>query len=240
MKFSLWSIWVVPMIAISTIVHGLISAMWAAISKEPSHQLAVARAWARSLLWIAGTRVKVEGLEHIKPGGAYVFVSNHVSYMDTPVVLASLTERFLFLAKSGLFKIPFLGWHLKSARHVSVELEDTRKRLQALTLAAQLIAEGRSTLVFPEGGRSEDGVLKDFKDGAAFLAIRAQVPLVPIALIGMRRILPMHTLNFRPGRVTLRISTPISTAGMTTKQREQLTAQARTRIVEMLGASYNS
>jgi len=91
---------------------------------------------------------------------------------------------------------------------------------------AQSIRHGRSTLIFPEGGRSETGELREFKDGAAFIAIRAQVPIVPMALIGMRQILPMHTLRFRRGHVKLRIGQPIETQGMTIKQREALTAQA--------------
>jgi 1-acyl-sn-glycerol-3-phosphate acyltransferase len=231
----LWSfLWVIPLFALSTVVCALISSIAALIDPKPPLQLRVARAWARSLLWIARVHVEIQGLENIRPGGNYVFVSNHLSYMDTPVVLANLPEQFLFLAKSALFKIPFLGWHLKSAGHVPVPRDDPRGAIRTLTRAAELIHEGRSTLVFPEGGRSESGELQDFKDGAAFLAIRAQVPMVPLALIGTRRILRMHTLLFHRGRVKLRVGQPISTAGMTTKQRLELTCTARERIVEML------
>jgi 1-acyl-sn-glycerol-3-phosphate acyltransferase len=230
----LWSIWVVPMIVVSTIVHGLVSNVWSLFDRTPPPQLRVARAWARSLLRIAGVKVEVEGLEHIRPGSNYVFAANHVSYMDTPVVLAHIPKEFLFLAKSQLFKIPFLGWHLHRAGHVSVPLEDARAALKTLAKAADLIRKGRSTLVFPEGGRSESGELREFKDGAAFIAIRAQVPIVPLALIGMRAILPMHTLRFRRGTVKVRIGQPISTEGMTLKDREELTAEVRARVAEML------
>jgi len=179
-------------------------------------------------------KVTVEGLERIQPGGNYVFVSNHVSYMDIPVVLGNIPEDFLFLAKAGLFKIPFLGTHLKTAGHVLVPLEDPRSAIRTLKHTAALLHDGRSTLVFPEGGRSESGVLREFKDGAAFLAIRAQIPVVPMAMIGLRNILKMHTLTFHRGRVTLRIGEPISTEGMTTHQRAELTATMREKIVEML------
>jgi 1-acyl-sn-glycerol-3-phosphate acyltransferase len=219
---------------VSTVVHGLISYAWSLRDPAPARQLLVARAWARSLLWIAGVKVEIEGLEHIRPGGSYVFVANHVSYMDTPVVLGNIPEQFLFLAKSELFKIPFLGTHLRTAGHVSVPLDDVRGTLKTLGQAAAQIREGRSTLIFPEGGRSETGELQEFKDGAAFIAIRAQVPLVPMALIGMRDILPMHTLRFHRGRIKVRIGKPIPTEGMTIKRREELTAEARAKIVEML------
>jgi 1-acyl-sn-glycerol-3-phosphate acyltransferase len=180
-------------------------------------------------------KVKVEGLEHIDPKASYVFTSNHLSYMDTPVVLANIPAQFLFLAKEELFRIPFMGWHLKRAGHVPVPLENPRAALRTLGHAAELLKAGRSTFIFPEGGRSATGVLDSFNDGAAFLAIRAQVPMVPVALIGTREVLPMHSLTFHRGPVKLRIGSPIPTEGLTTRQRVELTATLRQKIVEMLG-----
>lgn len=232
----IWSwIYVIPLIVLSTAFFGVISFLISLFDRTPPRQLRVARLWARSLLRIVGVKVTVEGLDHIQPGGNYVFVANHVSYMDIPVVLGNIPEDFLFLAKGALFKIPMLGTHLRTAGHVLVPREDPRSALKTLQHTAALLHDGRSTLVFPEGGRSEMGDLREFKDGAAFLAIRAQIPVVPLAMIGMRRILPMHTLMFHRGAVTLRIGEPISTEGMTTHQRAELTAAVRQKIVEMLG-----
>jgi 1-acyl-sn-glycerol-3-phosphate acyltransferase len=231
----LWSwIYVIPLIVISTACFGVVSFVISLFDRTPPRQLRVARAWARSLLRIAGVKVTVEGLDRIQPGGNYVFVSNHVNYMDIPVVLGIIPEEFLFLAKSSLFHIPFLGTHLKTAGHVMVPLEDPRSAIKTLQHTAALLRDGRSTLVFPEGGRSETGDLREFKDGAAFLAIRAQIPVVPLAMIGLRNILRMHTLTFHRGKVTLRIGQPISTDGMTTHDRAKLTAAVRQAIVEML------
>jgi 1-acyl-sn-glycerol-3-phosphate acyltransferase len=232
---KLWSwIYVIPLIILSTACFGIVSFVISLFDRTPARQLKVASAWARSLLRIVGVRVTIEGLDRIQPGGNYVFVSNHVSYMDIPVVLGNIPEQFLFLAKAALFKIPFLGTHLKTAGHVSVPREDPRSAIRTLNHTAALLHDGRSTLIFPEGGRTETGELQEFKDGAAFLAIRAQIPAVPIAMIGMRKILRMHTLEFHRGPVTLRIGEPISTAGMTTHQRAELTAALRQKIVEML------
>jgi 1-acyl-sn-glycerol-3-phosphate acyltransferase len=232
----LWSwIYVIPLIILSTACFGMVSFLISLFDRTPPRQLKVARAWARTLVRIAGVKVTVEGLDRIQPGGNYVFVANHVSYMDIPVVLGNIPEDFLFLAKAGLFKLPFLGTHLKTAGHVLVPLENPRSAIKTLQHTAALLHDGRSTLVFPEGGRSESGVLQEFKDGAAFLAIRAQIPVVPMAMIGLRNILKMHTLTFHRGSVTLRIGEPISTAGMTTHQRAQLTAELRQKIVELLG-----
>ena len=231
----LWSwIYVIPLIILSTAFFGVVSFVISLLDHQPARQLEVARVWARSLLRIVGVKVTVEGLHHIQPGGNYVFVSNHVSYMDIPVVLGNIPEQFLFLAKAGLFKIPMLGTHLKTAGHVLVPREDPRSAIRTLQHTAALLHDGRSTLVFPEGGRTDTGELQEFKDGAAFLAIRAQIPVVPMAMLGMRSILPIHSLTFHRGPVTLRIGEPISTEGMTTHQRAELTAAVRQKIVEML------
>jgi 1-acyl-sn-glycerol-3-phosphate acyltransferase len=232
----LWSwIYVIPLIVLSTAFFGVVSFVISLFDHKPARQLKVARVWARSLLRIVGVKVTVEGLDRIQPGGNYVFVSNHVSYMDIPVVLGNIPEEFLFLAKDELFNIPMLGTHLKTAGHVSVPREDPRSAIKTLQHTAALLHDGRSTLVFPEGGRTDTGELQEFKDGAAFLAIRSQIPVVPLAMIGMRKILPIHSLTFHRGPVTLRIGEPISTEGMTTHQRAELTAAVRQKIVEMLG-----
>jgi 1-acyl-sn-glycerol-3-phosphate acyltransferase len=195
----------------------------------------VARVWARSLLVVSGVRVIVEGLEHIAPEQSYVFVSNHLSYMDTPVVLANIPVQFRFLAKRGLFQIPFLGTHLGQAGHVPVPRKDPRASVKTMQTAADIIQKrGTSMLVFPEGGRSRDGSLGVFKDGAAYIGIRAGVPVVPIAIIGTEKVLPFGSGTPRSGRVTLRITQPISTDGNNLKDRQRLTELARSAIEEGL------
>jgi 1-acyl-sn-glycerol-3-phosphate acyltransferase len=232
----LWSrVWVVPMIATSTIFFGAASMVAAIFDRSSRTQSRFARAWARSLLWIVRVKVEVEGVEHAHGIERCVFASNHVSYMDTPVMLAFLPVQFFFLAKSELFRIPFMGWHLTLAGHVSVPLDDPRASLRTLAEAAKHVNDtGVALLFFPEGGRSESGELQDFKDGAAYIAIKAQVPIVPVALVGIRDILPMNTLDFKPGKVKLRFGHPIETQGLTAPARTMLTNATRAQIVEML------
>jgi 1-acyl-sn-glycerol-3-phosphate acyltransferase len=233
----IWSVlYVCPLIVLSTTAHGVVSYVISLFDKSPARQLNVARAWARSLLWITGVHLTVEGLEHIHPHGSYVFASNHLSYMDIPSILPTIPVDFLFTAKSSLFKVPLMGTHLKTAGHIPVELNEPRAALKIMARAADLIRNGRSTLIFPEGGRSETGKLREFKDGAAFIAIRAQIPIVPIALIGIREILPMHSLEFHRGNVKLCISAPIPTTGLTTKDRAELTAAVREKVAAILSA----
>ncbi len=231
-----WSlVFIDPLIILSTMVCATISVTASFFEKRGSVQNAMARIWARSLLKIARVRVRVEGLEKLRPGTPYVFVSNHLSYMDTPVVLSSLPMHFRFMAKSGLFQIPFLGTHLARAGHISVPLEDPRKAVRSLTRGAEVIRSLRiSVLIFPEGGRSITGVLQPFKEGAVYIAIKAGVPLVPLALIGTRDVLAMGSATFHRAPVTLRVGDPLETGALKLHDRHALTETAREQIVQML------
>ena len=224
-----------PLIILATILFGSISLLVSLFDPEKKRQAALARGWARVLLWVGGVRVKVEGLEKISRDGSYVFVSNHLSYMDTPVVLANIPVQFRFLAKRGLFQIPFLGWHLARAGHIRVPRGDARAAVKTMSLAAQVVRDcGVSLIVFPEGGRSRKGDLGAFKEGAAFIAVRAGVPLVPICLRGTREVLPYGSGHIRPGAVTMRIGDPIPTNRATDRDRARLTEELRHRIAALL------
>jgi len=201
-------------------------------------QLKIARRWSRMLLAVSGVKVGVEGLEKIEPGGSYVFVSNHLSYMDTPVVLAYVPAQFRFLAKRGLFMIPFIGSHLKRAGHIPVPREDPRAALKTLAEAARTVEEKRiSLLVFPEGGRSATGRLQPFKEGAAYLGIKSGVPLVPLCLRGTYEVLPMGSIHVKPGRVKLLIGDPIPTKNLNARDRGAVNRLLHERIAAMTGES---
>ena len=224
-----------PLIIFGTIAFGLVNVVVSLFETSGRRQIAVARVWARFLLWGSGVRVKVEGLEKISPQGSYVFVSNHLSYMDTPVVLANIPVQFRFLAKSGLFKIPLLGTHLARAGHIPVPRDDARAAVKTMNMAAQVMRQhGASLLIFPEGGRSQTGELAAFKEGAAYIAIRAGLPLVPIALTGTREVLPFGSAHVRSGPVIMRIGEPIPTDQVQLRDRGRITAEVRDRIVSLL------
>jgi 1-acyl-sn-glycerol-3-phosphate acyltransferase len=224
-----------PLVILATIGYGLVSLVISLFESSGRKQIGVARAWARCLLLVCGVKVKVEGLEKIAPNGSYVFASNHLSYMDTPVVLANIPVQFRFLAKRGLFQIPLLGTHLARAGHIPVPRDDARAAVKTMVTAAQVIRErGISLLIFPEGGRSPDGELASFKEGAAYIAIRAGVPLVPIALKGTYEILPFGSSHVRGGPVVMRIGDPIPTDQVQLRDRGQITDQLRDRIAGML------
>lgn len=220
-----------PAIILATIFFGSISLIVSFFDSTGKVQIRVARAWARTLLAVSGVRVTVEGLEQIDTSQSYVFISNHLSYMDTPVALANISVQFRFLAKRGLFQIPFLGTHLSRAGHIAVPREDPRAAVKTMQVAAETIQRKKiSLLIFPEGGRSHDGVLQPFKEGGAYIAIRAGVPVVPMAIIGSREILPYGGGIPEPGIVTLRILPPIDTRELTLKDRGALSQRLREAI----------
>ena len=225
-----------PAIILATIIYGSVSLAISFFDSTGTVQIRVARAWARMLLRVSGVRVHVEGLEHIDPNGSYVFISNHLSYMDTPVALANIPVQFRFLAKRGLFQIPFLGTHLSRAGHIPVPREDPRAAVKTMQTAAEVIKKKKvSLLIFPEGGRSRDGVLQAFKEGGVYIAIRAGVPVVPTIIIGTHEVLPYGGGVPHAGPVTLRILQPIETTQYSLKDRGALTERLRNLIANELG-----
>ena len=189
-------------IILATLFFGAVSFIVSFFDDSGKTQAAVANVWGQVLLLVCGVRVEVEGLQHIDPQGSYIFMANHTSYMDTPVVLANISVQFRFLAKRGLFQIPFLGSHLHRAGHIPVPRDDPRAAVKTLQLAAETIQKKKiSLLVFPEGGRSHDGILRSFKEGGAYMAIRAGVPIVPLVLLGGRNVLPYGAGVVKSGKI---------------------------------------
>lgn len=223
-----------PLLALATVVMWLCSMAASLFDSSGRRQHAVARLWGRILLAVSFIRVRVDGLEKLDPDANYVFVSNHSSYMDIPALLASLPYQFRFFAKKGLYKIPFLGWHLHRAGHLMVDRSNARNSLKSMSAGARIVAErGVSVLLFPEGGRTKVG-LRDFKEGAAYIAIKAGVPVVPVAIVGMRHLLPMGSIHLRSGQALLRVGAPIPTKGLMLADREELTRRMHDEIQRLL------
>lgn len=209
----------------------LIASVWA---KTGRTQHRIAQVWARACVSVSGARLTVHGGENLRKHRVAVYASNHTSYMDTPVVFATLPFQFRILAKKELWSIPFIGWYLARSGQIPIDTDNPRATLSSLSAGVKALKAGMPLFVFPEGSRTPDGELKEFLAGAAYLAIRAQVPLVPIALSGVYDLLPIHTKHFYPCAMTLSVDEPIDTAGMTIRQTDELTATLRQRIATML------
>jgi 1-acyl-sn-glycerol-3-phosphate acyltransferase len=227
-----------PPFLLGTAVFGSLALGASLFDKKGRMQHRIARRWARSSVFFSGAQLEVWGLENLKGLGTAVFASNHTSYMDTPVVFASLPFQFRILAKKELWGLPFIGWYLDRSGQIPIDTENPRTTLSSFAAGVRTLRAGLNVFVFPEGGRTPDGKLQPFLNGAAYLAIRAQVPLVPIALVGVYDLLPMHTGHFYPapdGRpVRLVIGKPIETHGHSLRESEVLSEQARVAVAEMI------
>jgi len=220
----------VPLMALITAVCGSLALFVSMVDKKGNVQHRIARIWARGCIWATGAKLRVLGAENLHKHPVAVYASNHTSYMDTPVIFASLPFQFRILAKKELWPIAFIGWYLDRSGQIPIDTVNPHSTLSSLGAGVKALRSGMSLFVFPEGRRTPDGELQPFLSGAAYLAIRAQVPLVPLALNGVYDLLPIHTRHLYPGELTLTTGEPIDTKGMTPRQTEQLTAQLRDAI----------
>ncbi|MGC9199046.1 MAG: lysophospholipid acyltransferase family protein [Acidobacteriaceae bacterium] len=212
----------IPLLALATVGFGSVSLICGLWDKSGRQQHAVANLWARTLLRIALSPVTVEHAERL-PSGAAVYACNHLSYYDTPVLFAKLPFQFRILAKASLWKIPFIGWYLNRSAQVPIDQSSARAGVASLGRGARTLAAGMPLVVFPEGGRAANGELQPMVAGAAWMAIKAQVPLVPITLVGTYEMLPIHVYALKPRPLKLIVGEPISTQGMSTREAEALT-----------------
>lgn len=199
----------IPAITVYTVVLGAASLVSSLFDRRGHVAHGCARAWSWLILKTTGVRVAVEGLHRVRPGTTYVFVANHQSHYDTPVVFSSLPFQLRIIAKASLEKFPVLGWHLKRGGHLLV---DRRHPDPAGILARwrALVSHGLSLIIYAEGTRSSDGRVARFKAGSFLLAMEAGLPVVPLAIVGTRGVMPKGRLRTEPGDVTLVVHDPIS------------------------------
>ncbi len=198
----------IPAISVYTIVLGAASIVSSLFDRRGYFAHRCARAWSWLILKTTGVDVTVEGLERITPGTTYVFVSNHQSIYDIPVIFASLPYQLRIIAKESLARFPVLGWHLKRGGHLFVDRRHP-DRAGILKRWRALVSEGLSLIIFAEGTRSWDGRVARFKAGSFLLAIEAGLPVVPVAVIGTRAVMPKGRLRTEPARVALVVHDPI-------------------------------
>jgi 1-acyl-sn-glycerol-3-phosphate acyltransferase len=185
------------------------------------------------ILRAAGMRLRVEGVENI-PRGACLFAANHTSNVEPPAIMRAIPRRLGILAKKSLFSAPIVGMAFRMARFVPVDREHPGQAKQSIDVATEYLKQGLSFLIYPEGTRSPDGRLLRFKGGAFALAIKAGVPVVPVACAGAHRILPRKSLRMRPGEVVVRFCPPIDAAAYTLERRGELAARVHAAIAAAL------
>lgn len=194
---------------------------------------AAIRLWADSILRTSGVRTQVRGLENLPPGN-FVLCVNHQSNFDALVLFRHIERHVRFVAKAQLRKVPIFGYALERAGNIFVDRRGTSSDRDKLNDAARAVRERVSVVFFAEGTRSDDGVLKPFKKGAAIMALEAQVPLVPAAVAGTHRILEKGSIAIRPRPAALVIGASIETAGLSVDARDVITERAHAEVARLL------
>jgi 1-acyl-sn-glycerol-3-phosphate acyltransferase len=171
----------------------------------------ITRLWSRVILAIGGVGVKVKGLSQLDPERQYVFMVNHQSHVDIPVLVQSLRAfQLRWIAKRELLWVPFFGWAIWAAKHVTVNRSDRSEALGSLKKARERMKDGISLVIFPEGTRSSDGHLLPFKRGGLLLAVQTQTPIVPISISGSSAILPKGDWRIRAGQIEVTVGAPVA------------------------------
>jgi 1-acyl-sn-glycerol-3-phosphate acyltransferase len=217
----------IPLIYLYTIVMGTLSLVVSFFDEGGRRQHWCAQTWSRMIARTTLTRVRVHGAEHIRAGVSYVFLSTHQSYMDIPVMLGYLPAQLRIAAKKEVFLIPFLGWHMQRAGHISIDRSSTADAIETLRRATAGIRDGICAFLYPEGTRSRDGALQPFKKGGFKLAMQARVPIIPLTIVGTRQVLPRDSIIFRPHTVEMYVGAPIETAHLNDADLPALMEQVR-------------
>jgi 1-acyl-sn-glycerol-3-phosphate acyltransferase len=223
-----------PLIALATTAFGCVSLIAGLWDKSGRQQHAIAHAWAKVLLLISLSPVTLIGAEKLRQHQTAVYASNHLSYFDTPVLFAKLPFQFRILAKQALWKVPFIGWYLNRSGQVPVDQSGVRSAIASLNRGVATLKAGLPLVIFPEGGRAANGQTQPFVSGGAYMAIKAQLPIIPLTLIGTYELLPIHTYHLTPRPLAIIVGDPIPTTGLTTRDADALTQ----RLHEIITTTY--
>ncbi len=207
------------------------------ISKNENALYDPARFFIKLGLKLVGVKVVVNGLERIHPQQAYVFTPNHQSFIEVPLFVAFTKRNPAYLAKKELFKYPIFGFGITCMGCVPVDRSNTQAAVESAKLATAKLRQGKSYMVYPEGTRSRDGRLLNFKKGAFIMAIEAGVPVVPVTISGASKIMPKGEFKITPSTVYLTIHEPIPTDRFNKDNIEELMQLTRARILSALDAS---
>ena len=192
----------------------------------------VGRIWAKCILAASNIKVTVKGLSNLNRAGSFIYMPNHVSNFDIPVLQAYLPVQFRWIAKAELFKIPIFGYAMKRAGYISIDRFDRKAAIQSLNNAAEIIRNGTSVIIFPEGTRSQNQNIQSFKKGGFVLAVDSGVPIIPVIIHGTWSIMQKKQILVKPGNVVLEIKKPINTLDYTRKTKDELMEKVRNIMVE--------
>ncbi len=194
----------------------------------------VGRFWCKGFVKLAGLRIETENMDRISADKRYVFIVNHASHLDIPIIMSIFPFHVSFIAKKELFQIPFFGWGIAAMGQVSVDRSNARNARKSITKAVEMLKrEDISLILFPEGTRSPDGKVKDFKQAAFALALESGATVVPLYLQGSHYALPKKKLLVRPGKVVLHVGDILEPQDVSGFDKRSLSDHMHKQIVTM-------
>jgi 1-acyl-sn-glycerol-3-phosphate acyltransferase len=222
-----------PLIYFYTVVLGTLSLLSSFVDRGGRIQHSFASTWSRLILKTIFSPVTIVGLENIDKSHPAVYAVNHQSALDIPMLYGHLPMQFRIIAKVELFRYPFMGWHLTRSGQIAVDEKNVRTNLRSLNRGVETIKSGMPLVVFPEGARTADGEIKKFLSGAFYIAVKAGVPVIPVAIVGTYEVLQMNHYVIHPGPMQMIIGKPISTAAYTTRDLDALSEKVKAAIEDM-------
>ena len=203
--------------------------------KEKYYTGKLIKMWARWVIWSTGIQYEIDGLDNLNLDKQYIFMSNHESALDIVLGVAAIPFNIVFLAKKELFKVPIFGWAMNSSGMIKIDRENPEMARKSVSEAVEtLMHSSFSTLIYPEGTRSNGEELLPFKKGGFILAIRTQIPVVPITILGAGNVLPKGTLAIKKSHIKMIIDNPIPTLEMDINDKDQLLQDCRNIINQNL------
>jgi 1-acyl-sn-glycerol-3-phosphate acyltransferase len=222
-----------PLIWFYTLVMGILALPGGLFDSSGRRLHWFSRAWSWLIMKTIFSPVKVTGLEKIDTSKPHVYAVNHASALDIPVLYVYLPFQFRIAFKKELLSYPVVGWQLKRSGQVCIDQQNPAHSISSIRAALKGLKAGLPLVIFPEGGRTPDGEIKPFLAGAFFLAIKAQVDIVPVALAGTYELLPMDTYHIKCRPLEMRVGEPIATTGLTMKDMEGLSAKVQRAVEEL-------
>jgi 1-acyl-sn-glycerol-3-phosphate acyltransferase len=222
-----------PLIWMYTVVLGLLSIPVSLLGDTERILHNFARAWSWMIMKTIFSPVKVTGIEKIDTTKPHVYAVNHASALDIPILYVNLPFQFRIAFKKELLSYPIVGWHLKRSGQICVDQQNPAGSIGSIRSALKSLKTGTPLVIYPEGGRTPDGQIKPFLPGAFFLAIKAHVDIVPVALVGTYELLPMNTYHIKCRPLEMRVGEPISTAGLTGHDMQALSARVQKAVEDL-------
>jgi 1-acyl-sn-glycerol-3-phosphate acyltransferase len=219
-----------PLIWMYTVILGVVSIPFGFFRGRERILHGFARFWSQLIMKTICSPVRANGLEKIDLSKPHVYAVNHASALDIPVLYAYLPFQFRIVFKKELLSYPVIGWHLQRSGQICINQKNPAASIGSIRTALKSLKAGTPLVIFPEGGRSPDGEIMPFLAGAFFLAIKARVDIVPVALVGTHELLPMDTYHIKCRPLEMRVGEPIPTAGLTLRDMESLSAQVKSAL----------